>query len=70
MGTIALIFLTAFAAVVCGAVLLIKLGGWLAIASAIVVIMYYFLSTSILIILFAADAFEKRRLKNKEEQKI
>lgn len=41
-GIISLIFLTAFLAVISGAVLLIQMGKWLAIVSAILIIIQFF----------------------------
>lgn len=70
MGTIALIFLTAFAAVVCGAVLLIQIGGWLPILTAILLILHYFLSTTMIIILFTAEAVDKRKKLKEEAGKV
>ena len=68
MGAIAMTFLTAFAAVICGAVLLIQIGGWLPILVAILIILYYFLSTGVLVILIAADVADKKK-KMKEAAK-
>lgn len=60
MLTLLLIFLTAFVAAVCGAVILIKLGGWLAITAAIIILCYYFLSISIFVISIGLDNLKKR----------
>ncbi len=68
MMTILMICLTAFAAVICGGVILIKLGGWLATLSAILIICHFFVSTAIIIIL-AADAETDKRKRMKEEAK-
>lgn len=69
MRTIAMLCLTAFAAVICGSVILIKLGGWLATLSAILVICWYFLSSALIVILVAgAEADKKKRVKEEAQR--
>lgn len=49
MGMILLIYLTMFAAVICGAVILIQMGGLLAILSAILIIIHFFVTGTLLV---------------------
>ena len=68
MGALVLIFLTFFIGIICGAIILIKIGGWLAILSAILIILYYFFSTGILVCAITLDDIRKKD-KMKEEAK-
>lgn len=68
MRTIAILCLTAFAAVICGSVTLIKIGGWLSTLSAILIICWYFLSSALIVILVAGVEADKRK-HEKEEAK-
>ena len=61
MGVLALLFLTFFTAVIIGAVLLIQLGGWLAILSAILIIFHFFVSSSILVCSMVLDKITKKK---------
>ena len=70
MKTILMLFLTAFASVVCGSVLLIKAGGWLATLSAILIICYYFVSSALIMILIAGIETDKKKYRKTEEQNI
>ena len=67
MATITVIFATFFAAVVCGSVLLIQAGGWLAITAAVLILCHYFISLSLLVILIAGAT---ERLKEKKKESI
>ena len=55
MGILGLIFLTGFAATVCGSVILIQMGGWLPILVAILLLLHYFFTLGATIILEAID---------------
>lgn len=68
MATLFSIFLISLAAVVCGAVFLIKLGGWLAILSAILILIYFFSSMSIILILMLAEAAELKKKREETKQ--
>lgn len=67
MTVLLLIFFTFFIAIVCGAVLLIQLGGWLAILAAILSVCYFFLSVSMILILGAGSVANKRQQKGENE---
>ena len=66
MATITVIFSTFFAAIICGTVLLIQTGGWLAITAAILILCHYFITLSMLVILIAGA---KERLDEKKKEK-
>lgn len=65
MGIILMIFATFFAAIVCGTVLLIQSGGWLAIMAAILILCQYFISLGLIITL---AAYGKNNKKNSKEE--
>lgn len=67
MGIILMIFATFFAAIVCGTVLLIQSGGWLAIMTAILILCQYFISLGLIITLAAYGKINKKN--SKEETK-
>ena len=67
MGALALIFITFFAAVICGAVMLIQLGGWLAILAAILILCHFFISLSLNVLFVAGSLKEKEKEKKKNE---
>ena len=69
MGALLLIYLTLFAAVICGSVILIQLGGWLAILSAVLIIIHFFITAALLVILGIASWAEKEKIKKQEAQK-
>ena len=69
MGILALIFLTFLAGIICGAVILIKIGGWLAILSAILIILYYFFSAGILVCAVTLDDLRKKDKMKREAKK-
>lgn len=69
MGAICMIYLTLFAAVICGAVMLIKVGGWLAILSATFILIHFFITASLLVILGLNSWAEKNKSKRQEEKK-
>jgi uncharacterized integral membrane protein len=69
MGALLLIYLTLFAAVICGSVILIQLGGWLAILSAVLIIIHFFITGALLVILGIASWAEKEKIKKQEAQK-
>lgn len=70
MGILGLIYLTCFVAVIAGAVMLIQMGGWLAILSAILIIIHFFLTASLLVILGLASAKLKKQEIKKENEKV
>ena len=70
MKTIAMLCLTAFAATICGSVILIKAGGWLATLSAILIICHYFISSALIMILVAGAEADKKRFKKEEDKKL
>ena len=65
MGMI-LIAMTFFAAVMIGSVILIQLGGWLAIMAAILILIHYFMSVFLASLCIASEKASKRK---KEELK-
>lgn len=65
MGIILMVFATFFAAIVCGTVLLIQSGGWLAIMAAILILCQYFISLGLIITL---AAYGKNNKKNSKEE--
>lgn len=67
MGIILMVFATFFAAIVCGTVLLIQSGGWLAIMAAILILCQYFISLGLIITLAAYGKINKKN--SKEETK-
>lgn len=69
MGVLLLIYLTLFAAVICGSVILIQIGGWLAILSAVLIIIHFFITGALLVILGIASWAEKEKIKKQEAQK-
>lgn len=69
MGAITMLFLTFFAAVITGSVILIQVGGWLQILAAILIIIHFFISTSLLVILIEGTRLEKKRIKKEEDRK-
>ena len=69
MGALLLIYLTLFAAVICGSVILIQMGGWLAILSAVLIIIHFFITGALLVILGIASWAEKEKIKKQEAQK-
>lgn len=69
MGAILMIYLTLFAAVICGSVMLIQLGGWLAIISAVLIIIHFFITGALLVILGIASWAEKEKIKKQEAVK-
>lgn len=69
MGVLLLIYLTLFAAVICGSVILIQMGGWLAILSAVLIIIHFFITGALLVILGIASWAEKEKIKKQEAQK-
>lgn len=69
IGTVLLYSITFFAATCCGAVLLIQLGGWLAILSAILILIFYFLTIAFAMISAGAAMTYKDRLKKVEGEK-
>lgn len=69
MGALLLIYLTLFASVICGSVILIQLGGWLAILSAVLIIIHFFITAALLVILGIASWAEKEKIKKQEAQK-
>ena len=68
MATLTIIFLVSFLACMTGAVMLIKIGGWLAILSAILILIYYFVSTGAIVILGVAELAEMKKKKMKEQE--
>ena len=54
VGFICLLTLTLFAATICGSVLLIQLGGWLAILSAVLIFASFFIEGVLLMLLGVA----------------
>lgn len=68
MATISLLFTTFFAAVVCGSVLLIRLGGWLAMVAAILILCQFFISLSLITILTVGSMKDRQKQKEKEQK--
>lgn len=61
MGAVVLIFLTAFVSMICGAVMLIQIGGWLPTLVAILLILQWFLGASVLVILIGGAVIKKEK---------
>ena len=68
MATLFMIFLVSLIASVTGAVILIKVGGWLAILSAVLILMYFFASASMVAIVMLTEAVSRKKDKKGDVQ--
>ena len=67
-GTVLLWAITQFIVTIVGSVILIQLGGWLPILTAILFILFYFIDGMVMMLLAAGYASMKSELKNKKEE--
>lgn len=67
-GTVLLWAITQFIVTIVGSVILIQLGGWLPILTAILFILFYFADGMVMMLLAAGYASMKSELKKKKEE--